>query len=234
MAGEHERSVMTQQASQPRAWLSEKTYQDQMGKLCNEYPALRQRDTLYPIIPFDDKNQEPRILVLYLAQNGAWKTPGIGTIDALNHLKGPKSPKDAKCTVSVVEGLGPDVTDVLRSHFSIESSFFKRHESPVVYTSEHDRVHDTVRLPSQLDRKDNFQIKYYEMLHLDHKPKGFYMHCARTARHIGITRLNGVYQQPVIARRKCSFWSGGNGTEGWDGTWQHLQNDLIAQLIMQR
>jgi hypothetical protein len=93
-----------------------------------------------------------------------------------------------------------------------------RHERPVVYTSEHYRVHDTVRLPSQLDRQDNFQIKYYEMLHLDREPESSFMHCYRTARHIGITRLNGKYQQAVIARRKCSFWSRANEQGGWNGT----------------
>ncbi|KAH7378558.1 hypothetical protein BKA64DRAFT_585538, partial [Cadophora sp. MPI-SDFR-AT-0126] len=37
-----------------------------------------------------------------------------------------------------------------------------------------------------------------------------------TGRQVGITRLNGTYEQEVIVRRKCSLWSRTNHNDGWD------------------
>lgn len=193
-------------------------YQDQIVSRCARDPGLRLRDTKNNGILFNRDVSRTRIISL--RDGRAVQLQDLNSASELRQYLSTQptlGKKGSARTIYLVEGLCSPIVDVLGSHFDIDPSFFMRHERTSIFNHDHYMVNDLPLLPSLLDPKDQFCLKYYEVIHFQDKIEDFRLFCAITGRHIGVTRMMGMDNPVAVARRKCSFWSRKAGAGGWDG-----------------
>jgi hypothetical protein len=204
------------------SWLCpEGPYSDVVKAMCAADPRLKQRDpknitqgTRWPSM------RKPTVIALELTSNQVFQrqatftdAPTVATY--LSSLDSSAN-GNARCSVYLVEGLSPEIVNVLGSHFGIHPGFFVSHERTVVFSTDPEEISDNYLPPSLVCSKKTFLLKYFEPLCFITPITNFKLSCAVTGRHIGITRLRGNFSQVGIVRLKISFWSKENSDGGWD------------------
>lgn len=125
--------------------------------------------------------------------------------------------------IYLVEGLNPEFVGILGTEFKMDPSVFARHERTLLWNAWHHGVNDGWVLPSVQSPKESYLIKYFELRFFDAPLPYSSVVCAKTGRHIGLTRFGNDFEPVGIMRRKLSFWSRveeDNG--GWDGRCAHV------------
>ncbi|KAH7330046.1 hypothetical protein BKA65DRAFT_527721 [Rhexocercosporidium sp. MPI-PUGE-AT-0058] len=126
----------------------------------------------------------------------------------------PSSPP--KRRIYILEGLNTEYIALFGGFFHMEPSFFIDQERTQIWDRWHYGTRMTEPLPSTADTTSRFHLPYFEMMYFQGPIRDFETSCTATGRQVGITRLNGTYEQEVIVRRKCSLWSRTNHNDGWD------------------
>lgn len=186
-------------------------YRDIIKSRIPQDPRLRQRcpkavaqGTLWP-------PQKTRIVNLKLgADNLFQKTAEWTDVGKFqHHLELKAVSTTPRNDIILVEGLCPDLIDILGTEFDIDPSFFVNHERVGVFSQDPDGTTELPCLPSTINWSANSKgvtFKYYEPLSLSGLPPGFHLSCAHSGRHVGVFRLWGRISRGVVARRKCSIW----------------------------
>jgi hypothetical protein len=128
--------------------------------------------------------------------------------------------------IYILESLNSEYVAVFGAFFFMDPSFFIDQERTQIWERRHFGTRMTEPLPSIADAQSSFYLPYFEMMHFKERNTDFETSCRTTGRHVGITRLNGNYEQEVVVRRKCSFWSRTNQNGGWDGKCRFPNFDL--------
>ncbi|KAH6694929.1 hypothetical protein BKA61DRAFT_531694 [Leptodontidium sp. MPI-SDFR-AT-0119] len=200
------------------AWLSgDSSYQQDVERFAFLNPALEERDrnSWSPIPP-----SNARVGMLELKQDYSPSRKVFLSEDELGsylskETTAPSSPPEPRRRIFIMEGLATDYIATLGKHFNIDPTVFMRQERSTLWDPRHEGTRNTPCLPSLLDPEASFQIKYYEVRYF-HSKMDLVMKCARTGRHIGVTKSSGELDQVAIVRRTCSFWSRCEDSGSWD------------------
>jgi hypothetical protein len=190
-------------------------YQDLISSMCIRNPNLRYPDRKLiagrgsefghvVVLEFHDKQVERKDfrasghLQSHLEEN--------------NHLQGRRR-------LYLLEDLSPNFVAVFGSHFTIDPALFMRQQRNTLW--EHGHTSGNLPdLPSLNDPSKSFYIRYPELRYFGwNHIEDFYMKCATTGRHIGLTRDRGRFDNVGNVHRSTSFWSQRSSHGGWDGRW---------------
>ena len=186
-------------------------YQDLVKSLIDNDPRLKKRDTkavaqgtLWP-------PRKLRIVSMELDASKSFKQTAewSDTAKFRQHLESHGASTTSQRNIILVEGLSPDLIDILGTQFNIHPSFFVDHERVVVFTATPTRTSDTPSLPSCFRRNattTGLTLKYFEPMELNPCPWNFRLSCVDSGRHVGVFRLRGHISPVIVVRRKCSIW----------------------------
>ncbi|KAK8127218.1 hypothetical protein PG984_008326 [Apiospora sp. TS-2023a] len=207
--------------SNPGDWLSAPgEYRDLVHQLCASDPRLKRRDPKAAGKHIPWSNVPGKVVMLAGESNDTgFKQPvTYGTPQALKEHLETRSP-DTVNRIYILEGQNPDLIASLGGYFRMHPSFFLDHERVDVIAQGAARESDAMTLPSMALNQEHFCIKYFELVSLPASLRGtFWLQCAISGRHIGVTRIMGSFLDIGVVRRKCSVWrrrrSDSNGP--WD------------------
>lgn len=203
-----------------RSLVSSGPYQDFIGLISGLNPKVAVADPRNSAGPLE--NRHANLALLNLKENAKpYCREFTDTISLQEHfdrrLRAAKSPPGGipERRIYILEGLNADYISILGGFFYIDPLFFVDQEQISIWDKSHFGARMTECLSSS--SRSSFCLPYFEMLYFKEVIEHYQMHCKNTGRHIGITRMNGKFENEVIARRKCSFWSRENDDGGWDG-----------------
>ena len=163
---------------------------------------------------------KPRVVALHLDSSGSFGPAteyqsSVGLQTHLDHRN--LSNTTSQRSIYLLEGLSPEFTEVLGSHFRLHLSIFQDHERLIAFHKRATGEGGGIPfLPSAIHGRNYVSLKYHEPLSLSVVPTGFRNLCEVSGRHIAVTKIMGSYCEDVILRRKCTFWSRKLATGGWD------------------
>lgn len=202
------------------SWLSsEGPYNEIARRWCTVDPSIRNRDQKNQGIPWRDQYCCVVVLEVQADETITHVEDLTSVSDLQAHINAisSSSVQGTRRRIYLVEGLNPTFISVLGMHFTIDPSFFARHERTVLWSRHHTLLNDGP-IPPSLSSINSFQLKYYEVLDFQPPVDHFSMSCGVTGRHIGVTKIKGKYSSTGVVRRKCSFWYDEKANGGWDGT----------------
>ncbi|KAK7981365.1 hypothetical protein PG988_003603 [Apiospora saccharicola] len=202
-------------------WLSAPgEYRDLIHHLCASDPRLKRRDpkAAGKHIPWSNVPGKVVMLASQASTTGFEQPVTYGAPQALKEHLDTRSP-DTLNRIYILEGQNPDLIASLGGYFKMHPSFFLDHERVDVIAQGAVRESDAMTLPSMVLNQEHFCIKYFELVSLPASLRGtFWLQCALSGRHIGVTRIMGSFLDIGVVRRKCSIWrrrrSNSNGA--WD------------------
>lgn len=201
------------------SWLcAEGPYLEYISQLCALNPGLKSPDTEKRYTPL--LNSNAKVILLELMQDG--KSVRTGIQDAA-HLRLHIAKRQRGTAnhifrrIYLVEGLDPNIIEALGTGFRMDPSIFVDQERASSSSRLADGVNHAPTLPSALNPKKSFTIKYYEVRRLLSPIDDFRVSCAETGRHVKMNRFNGNFEPVGIVRRRCSYWSQSDNFGGWDG-----------------
>lgn len=162
----------------------------------------------------------PRVVALHLDSSGSFGPAteyqsSVGLQTHLDHRN--LSNTTSQRSIYLLEGLSPEFTEVLGSHFRLPPSIFQDHERLIAFHKRATGESGGIPfLPSAIHGRSYVSLKYHEPLSLSVVPTGFRNLCEVSGRHIAVTKIMGSFCEDVILRRKCTFWSRKLATGGWD------------------
>lgn len=228
-------SVMTGHSHQvngselPGAWLcSEGPYRQVIADQCAINPGLINEDPKNHHISFAENHAS--VSLLQVEDKGQvfclTRTNFKDTKSVKQHLE-TRSPGNGICRrVYLIEGLAPDIIEILGTYFKMDPSLFLFQERTTLWPTSQ-RSSDPPTLPTLVNPKRESMLRYYELRDFKTRFDDFALCCAKTGRHIGLTRLSGALDTVGIVRRKCTTWSQTYSTGGWDGKYKEKGKSII-------
>jgi hypothetical protein len=213
-------------------WLCESgPYSDYMNYLCKYQPSLRQQDPSNWFAPVSKRLT--RVAFLELDSNGRTNQEFLNVGDLRRHLLGPHAcrERNPKRRVFIMEGLRRDFVKAFGESFGIEPSFFAMQERKGTTFNFNENL-DNPALPSLLQPKNSFCIRYYELWAFYGRTQDLVqctqggeitLWCKQTGRPIlsydwrykdGPTDRGEIL---LVVPRKCSVWVRKQSPSDWDG-----------------
>lgn len=203
-------------------------YQTQTQKLRKKYPNLVHADWKVPYPVRDTHKVRGRLKLLDLSSTPV--APKELTPEQLKRELTSTQPGQQANNVArrlyLLEAVDPDFVAVLGEHFRLNPTIFMRHQRTALWENDH-KQGNTPFLASHQDASKSFIMEFCEIRYFH---RTFETGSARNPldhRHIGVAKLDGVYQKVGLLHQKASFWCRKSTSGGWDGE-EHYPIDSLG------
>jgi len=200
------------------AWLcAGGPYQEYIGKLYNLNPGFKQPDPENRAVPLDRRRAKATLLIVDEASRirPCYEMESVQEMD--DFRKQLQSRGNGTRNIWLVEGLTPELVATLGNHFKMDPLFFLEYERSSRWRRWAHEINLTPHLPSSLNSRRFFSIKYFELRDFGPAIESFSVSCADTGRRLDRDRWKNDWVSPSIVDRRCCYWSRETGNGGWDG-----------------
>lgn len=118
----------------------------------------------------------------------------------------------------LLEGTLPDHANMLKGHFNIEPTFFRKHRRSSLRELDH-FAKQAPLLPSLVDPRKSWCLKYPVLRSFEEQWESNWVWCAESGRKIELSRINGIMDKTGIVEQRASYWSQKEEDGGWNGTY---------------
>jgi hypothetical protein len=212
--------VHVQMGTRDNQLAAEGPYSEKIRKLTGKYPNLQRPDINRPPLSniWNDTIPKARTAVFNFDENGQCSPRQFRSLNETSTYLNTNTRALDACTreLWLLEGLDPTYVALFGHALEVDPLVFIRHRNNGLWQWRH-QAGCTPLLPSLVDFKHSFQLKYRELRFFPGGIDRFRLRCVSSNRHVGATCFNEKFDHVGIVERRVTFWARDLPHGGWQG-----------------